>query len=213
MQIKNLIKGLLEQSDLLDTQAGFFRRLDNIRRGLMVTQLATAVRNFESQVTRGGLNVMQKGLDSGMQNLAKKINPNLKITQFADPLEALKGMGNIFKQFKSIFKQVKKETDTILAAFPKEQDRLFLRFSNDVVARGTKEALKGSALDKVEAGVQLLNIVNKGQEFITRRAVFQSSLAERIASNKQFYKGKDLRQIIQNNKTLTIERRYSRCCR
>ena len=153
----------------------------------MVTQLATAVRNFESQVTRGGLNVMQKGLDSGMQNLAKKINPNLKITQFADPLEALKGMGNIFKQFKpSVFKQVKKETDTILAAFPKEQDRLFLRFSNDVVARGTKEALKGSALDKVEAGVQLLNIVNKGQEFITRRAVFQSSLAERIASNKQF---------------------------
>ena len=204
---KEFRKALLEQSDLLDTQAGFFRRLDNIRRGLMVTQLATAVRNFESQVTRGGLNVMQKGLDSGMQNLAKKINPNLKITQFADPLEALKGMGNIFKQFKpSVFKQVKKETDTILAAFPKEQDRLFLRFSNDVVARGTKEALKGSALDKVEAGVQLLNIVNKGQEFITRRAVFQSSLAERIASNKQFYKGKDLRQIIQNNKTLTIRK-------
>ena len=204
---KEFRKTLLEQSDLLDTQAGFFRRLDNIRRGLMVTQLATAVRNFESQVTRGGLNVMQKGLDAGMQNLAKKINPNLKINQFADPLEALKGMGNIFKQFKpSVFKQVKKETDTILAAFPKEQDRLFLRFSNDVVARGTKEALKGSALDKVEAGVQLLNIVNKGQEFITRRAVFQSSLAERIASNKQFYKGRDLRQIIQNNDTLSIRK-------
>ena len=137
---KEFRKALLEQSDLLDTQAGFFRRLDNIRRGLMVTQLATAVRNFESQVTRGGLNVMQKGLDSGMQNLAKKINPNLKITQFADPLEALKGMGNIFKQFKpSVFKQVKKETDTILAAFPKEQDRLFLRFSNDVVAEELKK--------------------------------------------------------------------------
>ena len=203
---KEFRKALLEQSDLLDTQAGFFRRLDIIRRGLMVTQLATAVRNFESQVTRGGLNVMQKGLDSGMQNLAK-INPNLKITQFADPLEALKGMGNIFKQFKPQYlNKLKKETDTILAAFPKEQDRLFLRFSNDVVARGTKEALKGSALDKVEAGVKLLNIVNKGQEFITRRAVFQSSLAERIASNKQFYKGKDLRQIIQNNKTLTIRK-------
>ena len=173
----------------------------------MVTQLATAVRNFESQVTRGGLNVMQKGLDAGMQNLAKKINPNLKINQFADPLEALKGMSNIFKQFRpSVFKQVKKETDNILASFPKEQDRLFLRFSNDVVARGTKEALKGSPLDKVEGAVQLLNVVNKGQEFITRRAIFQSSLAERIASNKQFYKGKDLRQIIQNNKTLTIRK-------
>ena len=203
----DFVKMVLKESDLLDTNATFLRRLDNIRRGLMVTQLATAVRNFESQVTRGGLNVMQKGLDAGMQNLAKKINPNLKINQFADPLEALKGMSNIFKQFRpSVFKQVKKETDNILASFPKEQDRLFLRFSNDVVARGTKEALKGSPLDKVEGAVQLLNVVNKGQEFITRRAIFQSSLAERIASNKQFYKGKDLRQIIQNNKTLTIRK-------
>ena len=198
---------LLKENDLLDTQQTFLRRLDNIRRGLMVTQLATAVRNFESQVTRGGLNVMQKGLDFGMQNLARKINPNLKINQFADPLEALRGMGNIFKQFNpKYFKQVKKETDNILASFPKEQDRLFLRFSNDVVARGFKEAAKGGVLDKSEAAVQLLNIVNKGQEFITRRAVFQSSLAERIASNKQFYKGRDLRQIIQNNDTLSIRK-------
>ena len=198
---------VLKESDLLDTAGGFWRRLDNIRRGLMVTQLATAVRNFESQVTRGGLNVMQKGLDFGMQNLVRKINPNLKIKQFADPLESLKGMGNIFRQFRpKNFKIVKKETDKILSSFPKEQDRLFLRFSNDVVARGFKEAAKGGILDKTEAAVQLLNIVNKGQEFITRRAVFQSSLAERIASNKSFYKGKDLRQIIQNNDTLNIRK-------
>ena len=198
---------VLKESDLLDTAGGFWRRLDNIRRGLMVTQLATAVRNFESQVTRGGLNVMQKGLDFGMQNLVRKINPNLKIKQFADPLESLKGMGNIFRQFRpKNFKTVKKETDKILSSFPKEQDRLFLRFSNDVVARGFKEAAKGGILDKTEAAVQLLNIVNKGQEFITRRAVFQSSLAERIASNKSFYKGKDLRQIIQNNDTLNIRK-------
>ena len=198
---------VLKESDLLDTAGGFWRRLDNIRRGLMVTQLATAVRNFESQVTRGGLNVMQKGLDFGMQNLVRKINPNLKIKQFADPLESLKGMGNIFRQFKpKNFKTVKKETDKILSSFPKEQDRLFLRFSNDVVARGFKEAAKGGILDKTEAAVQLLNIVNKGQEFITRRAIFQSSLAERIASNKTFYKGKNLRQIIQNNNTLSIRK-------
>jgi len=198
---------ILKESDLLDTQQGFWRRLDNIRRGLMVTQLATAVRNFESQVTRGGLNVMQKGLDVGLQKVALKINPNLKINKFADPLEALKGMGNIFRQFKpSAFKQVKKETDNILSAFPKEQDRLFLRFSNDVVARGFKEAAKGGILDKSEAAVQLLNIVNKGQEFITRRAVFQSSLAERIASNKQFYKGKNLRELIEKNETLNIRK-------
>jgi len=204
---KEFRKSILAESDLLDTQMGFFRRLDNIRRGLMVTQLATAVRNFESQVTRGGLNVMQKGLDAGMQNLAKKINPNLKIKQFADPLESLKGMGNIFRQFTpSAFKQVKSETDKILSSFPREQDRLFLRFSNDVVSRGFKETIKGSPLDKVEGAVQLLNIVNKGQEFITRRAIFQSSLAERIASNKSFYKGQTLRRLIEDNKTLSIKK-------
>ncbi len=204
---KEFRKSILAESDLLDTQMGFFRRLDNIRRGLMVTQLATAVRNFESQVTRGGLNVMQKGLDAGMQNLAKKINPNLQIKQFADPLESLKGMGNIFRQFTpSAFKQVKNETDKILSSFPREQDRLFLRFSNDVVSRGFKETIKGSPLDKIEGAVQLLNVVNKGQEFITRRAIFQSSLAERIASNKNFYNGKTLRRLIEDNKTLSIRK-------
>ena len=202
---KEFRKSIIVESDLIDTQMGFFRRLDNIRRGLMVTQLATAVRNFESQVTRGGLNVMQKGLDAGMQNLAKKINPNLQIKQFADPLESLKGMGNIFRQFTpSAFKQVKNETDKILSSFPREQDRLFLRFSNDVVSRGFKETIKGSPLDKMEGAVQLLNVVNKGQEFITRRAIFQSSLAERIASNKNFYNGQTLRRLIEDNKTLSI---------
>jgi len=198
-------KKLVRNNDLLDTQGGFFRRLDNIRRGAMVTQLATAVRNFESQVARKGLNVLQKGLDFGIQNIVRKLNPNAKIETFADPLEALKGFSNIFRQFRpKNFKQVKKDTDNILKYFPKEEDRLFLRFSNDVVNKGVKESLKGSPLDKLEGAVQALNIVNKGQEFITRRAVFQSSLAERISSNKSFYGNKSLTDIINTNQTSII---------
>ena len=195
---KKEYRKLLAENDLLDTQAGFWRRLDNIRRGAMVTQLATAVRNFESQVTRGGLNVMQKGLDRGMQNIVKAVNPNAKILNLADPLETLKG----FKYAK----RLKKDTDKLLSSFPKEQDRLFLRFSNDVVNKGLKESLKGSPLDKVEGAVQLLNIVNKTQEFITRRAIFQSSLAERIARNKDIYNGKTLKRLIEDNQTLGIRK-------
>jgi hypothetical protein len=204
---KNQFKEILGESDLLDTQGGFWRRLDNIRRGLMVTQLATAVRNFESQITRTGLGVLQKGFDYGIQTLAKIINPSLKITKFADPLEALKGLGNVFRQFNPrYFKQVKKETDKILSYFPKEQDRLFLRFSNDVVNKSVKQGFKGGIFEKIEGGVQLLNIFNKAQEFITRRAVFQSSLAERITANKQFYKNKTLDEIIKNNETTIISK-------
>ena len=208
---KKEYRKLLAENDLLDTQSGFWRRLDNIRRGAMVTQLATAVRNFESQVTRGGLNVMQKGLDRGMQNIVKAVNPNAKILNLADPLETLKGFGNVFRQA-NIFngfkyaKRLKKDTDKLLSSFPKEQDRLFLRFSNDVVNKGLKESLKGSPLDKVEGAVQLLNIVNKTQEFITRRAIFQSSLAERIARNKDIYNGKTLKRLIEDNQTLGIRK-------
>ena len=209
MQKKEYRK-LLAENDLLDTQAGFWRRLDNIRRGAMVTQLATAVRNFESQVTRGGLNVMQKGLDRGMQNIVKAINPNAKILNLADPLETLKGFGNVFRQanFLNGFKyakRLKKDTDKLLSSFPKEQDRLFLRFSNDVVKQRIK-SLKGSPLDKVEGAVQLLNIANKTQEFITRRAIFQSSLAERIARNKDIYNGKTLKRLIEDNQTLSVRK-------
>ena len=40
----------------------------------MVTQIATAVRNFESQVAEVGISVMQNGIDNALQSLYRVDN-------------------------------------------------------------------------------------------------------------------------------------------
>jgi len=190
--------------DALDRgAAGFWRRLDNIRRGLMVTQIATAMRNFQSQTMRQGLAVMEEALDKALQTFAKTVYPNLKIINKANPINAFAGFARIFRQFNPFkHSQVKKEVNEILSSFPKEQDRLFLRFSSDVVAKsGGKGILKG-----LEKATNLLNIVNKFQEFIVRRAVFQSKLNNLILNNPAYYSGKTLRQIIDSGQTNIIRK-------
>ena len=186
---------------------GFWRRLSNIRRTALVGQLATHVRNFDSQVARGGLGVMQQGMDFGMQRAVKSIFPNLDI-KMARPIEAAKAWTNIFRQFKpSIWRKVKKDTDQILSYFPKEQDKLFLNFSSDVISkvRG-KGGLIGTPLKGLEGAMQLFNITNKLQEFVVRRAAFQGSLDSAIANSPKYYKGKNLSQLINENNTKIIRR-------
>ena len=190
--------------DALDRGAGgFWRRLDNIRRGLMVTQIATAMRNFQSQTMRQGLAVMEEALDKVLQTFAKTVYPSLKIARKSDPINAFAGFARIFRQFNPFkHSQVKKEVNEILSSFPIEQDRLFLRFSSDVVAKsGGKGILKG-----LEGATNLLNIVNKFQEFIVRRAVFQAKLNNLILNNPAYYGGKTLRQIIESGQTNIIRK-------
>ena len=186
---------------------GFWRRLTNIRRTALVGQLATHVRNFDSQVAFGGLGVMQKGMDYGMQRAVKSIFPNLDI-KMARPIEAAKAWTNIFRQFKpEVWRKVKKDTDQILSYFPKEQDKLFLNFSSDIISkvRG-KGGIIGTPLKVFEGAGQLFNITNKLQEFVVRRAAFQGSLDGAIANSSKYYKGKNLSQIISENNTKIIRR-------
>lgn len=190
--------------DALDKGAGgFWRRLDNIRRGLMVTQIATAMRNFQSQTMRQGLAVMEEALDKALQTFAKTVYPSFKIARKSDPINALAGFARIFRQFNPFkHSQVKKEVSEILSSFPKEEDRLFLRFSSDVVAKsGGKGILKG-----LEGATNLLNIFNKFQEFIVRRAVFQAKLNNLILNNPSYYGGKTLKEIIESGQTNIIRK-------
>nr|BAR31533.1 hypothetical protein [uncultured Mediterranean phage uvMED] len=190
-------------SSTSDLVGGFWRRLDNVRRGLMVTQLATAVRNFESQVTRVGVNTLQKSFDNAMQTVGGYLFPSWRGAAKANPTEAFKGFANIFRQFKrSNFKKVKADTDKILSSFATQQDRLFLRYSSDVV--NTTGKFTGRPIEALEKATHFLNFANRFQEFITRRAVFQSELAEIIANNKSLYKGQTLEDLVKNNNTKSI---------
>jgi len=181
----------------------FIKRLDNVRRGLLVTRLATSIRNYITQSARIGLDSLQNTMDFFIQ---KAIQPFVDPIQFqknkVSPITSLQQLINNFKQWKpSEFKRIKKETDTILNQFPNEKNRIFLRYSSDVLAAQKKTGTEGKVskiLTRLESATDTLNIVNKTQEFITRRAVFLARLDEIIRTNPKQYKSKTLEQLLKD---------------
>ena len=155
-----------------------WKRLDNIRRGLLVTQFATAARNAVTQAGRLSLDVLQAPIDASIQSLAGK-----KPT--ASPFDGL-------DQFAQLFKKNKDAVDQILANQPRAREKMFATYMSDVAA--ADKSAKGKVLSGVEKAVDILNWANKGQELIIRRAVFQANLSQTMRRN-----GLDLERMIKNN--------------
>ena len=173
---------LAEEAGLgADSQAlGFWRRADNVRRGLMVSQLATAVRNFETQAGRVGLDVLQQGMDTGLR----------RMSGFPETRSAADALDPLLRIFTSP-RTTKKEVDYILNAFPKEQDRLFIHYSSDILAKG---GAVSSGFGAAEKAVHIVNTANRLQEYVVRRAMFAASLDRRLSAE-----GKSIEDIITRN--------------
>jgi hypothetical protein len=202
-QLAKAYKQRLDPTGAFDTGAGtlgVLKRLDNIRKGLLVTRLSTSVRNYLSQSARVGLETVQAGFDLALQ---QAIRPFVKDkVQFdkgaVSPLSHFQGLTNNFTQwYPPIHKEIKTLTNKIFENFPKEKDRLFLNYASDVKSASGLANKKG-ILNRVEGGVDVLNIVNKTQEYITRRAVFLSRLDEAVKANGKFYKNKTLEQLTKD---------------
>jgi hypothetical protein len=186
---------LLDFATTIDETAkaqSWWRRADNIRRGLLVTQLSTAVRNFETQVGRVGLDVLQQGLDAGLQRVFTPSNATVH------PADGFATLLNIFRR------GTKATTEKILSAFPREHDRLFGTYASDIAnkAKQSGVVLRGAdaAFSNVEQAVGVLNTANKFQEWLVRRAVFQTKLDQILRT-----KGQDLTQLIAENKIGAID--------
>lgn len=203
-QLAKRYKEMLDPTNTFDTGTGtlgFFKRLDNIRRGLLVTRLSTSVRNYVSQSARVGLETLQSGLDLALQQAIRPfVKDKVKFDKSAvSPLSNFQGLINNFTQWNPLggfkkHKEIKTLTNKILENFPKEKDRLFLNYASDVKSYGGVKGKKDT-LGKVEGAVDLVNIVNKTQEYITRRAVFLARLDESIKANGKFYNNKTLEQL------------------
>jgi hypothetical protein len=178
------------------------KKLDNIRRGLLVTRIATAVRNYASQTARITIDSLQNIIDFGMQQAIKPfVKPDQFVKNQVSPLTSLNQLVTNFKQWRpKNYKKVKEETNKILDQFPSESNRLFLRYASDIVVSG-KQGVNSKVnkfFDKAQAGVDFLNFFNKTQEFITRRAVVMSRLDELIRANPEYYNNKTLQQILKD---------------
>ena len=186
------------------------KRLDNLRRGLLVTRIATAVRNYASQTARITLDSLQNITDFALQQAVKPFVDPVKFQKNqVSPFTSLNQLITNFRQWKpSEFKKVKKQTDIILDQFPSEKNRLFLRYASDVNA-ATKGKGKKSKLDKffdnAQQGVDYLNFLNKTQEYITRRAVVLSRLDELIRANPKYYNRKNLQEILRDGEHAKIK--------
>ena len=185
------------------------KRLDNLRRGLLVTRIATAVRNYASQTARITIDSLQNVLDYSMQQAIKPfIKPDQFIKNQRSPLTSLDQLVTNFKQWKpSNYKKVKEETNKILDQFPNEKNRLFLRYTSDIVTAAGgkgKNSKINKYLDKAQEGVDFLNFFNKTQEYITRRAVVMARLNELIKANPKYYNNKNLQQILRDGEQSVI---------
>jgi hypothetical protein len=152
-----------------------WKMFDQIRRGLLVTQLSTSVRNFETQMQRVSLDVFEKGLDAGLQKLFGK-----EVT--TSPWDGVEQLIDIFRRAES-----KELTKTVLRQFPKEYDRLYGSYMADLET--------GRIGNAVSRGVDIFNTINRFQEFLVRNGVFRATLDQSVRRQ-----GMDLTEIIENNK-------------
>ena len=181
---------ILRQSGMdYEAQAkGFWTRLNNVWRGSLTSQLATAVRNFETQVGRVGIDVMQKGLDAALQRLVPNAPRN------AHPADGFVTILRIFQRDKTA-----KMAEDILSRFPKEHQDLYSRYSSDLNRAGAGT----DAMSKAERTVDILNWGNRFQEYAIRNAVFVTELETTLRGSKQ-----NLEKIISENKIGTIKREH-----
>ena len=161
------------------------RELDNIRRGALVSQIGTTVRNVQAQFGRVGMDTLTKAMDNTLQQM---------FSTFVDPLTGQKGRpvdwSGTFDLLMSISKNKKKSkeiSDWILNASPKQQDKLFTNYLSDV-----SKVSGGGLIGKASKAVNALNFFNKAQEYYFRNGMFATRLAEIMRE-----KGLDLNKMFE----------------
>lgn len=161
------------------------RELDNVRRGALVSQIGTTVRNVQAQFGRVGMDTLTKAVDNTLQQM---------FSTFVDPLTGQKGRpvdwSGTFDLLMSISKNKKKSkelSDWILSTSPQQQDKLFTNYLSDV-SRVSGSGLVGKASKAVNA----LNFLNKAQEYYFRNGMFATRLAEIMRE-----KGLDLNKMFE----------------
>jgi len=171
------------------TRLKYLKEMDNLRRGLLVTQIGTAVRNFLS------LNPIRTGLHT----MSRLVNEALNVT--INPVRDLLGKEQVPVDINNIIglamnisvdvKSAKKITDWAIEHYPKQKYNLFTTYASEVADHSTKDNKVFKFLQK---GVDGLNWLNRTQEYYFRRGMFATSLADSLRK-----RGLDIKKIISEN--------------
>ena len=161
----------------------FYRRLENIRRGLLVSQIATAARNLESGALRSPVEAIVNIMETATYDLAhgkfglwgEKGNRVFKADTWKDSLRGLKYM--------TVDQKSAKDWSDYILKHPELQDfhNMMYESINEIqmhTGRGTGTALD-NVMSKAEDVVKVANFANRWQDMMLRRATFISE-AQRL---------------------------------
>lgn len=195
--------------------AGMWLRADNLRRGAIVSQLATTMRNAETQMLNVGVHAMTDGLHKGMLKLAhrKALNDGnteraAKIMAEHDVIKPMYTLMNMITKNKIASKvlgttPLRPRAGKILDIFPKEQADLKRNFATEVEARAKAGTGVGHrVMSELERGVLKLNTANRVQEFFFRDHTFMAALERRLGRQ-----GVELEEVERLNLTGAIDRK------
>jgi hypothetical protein len=171
-----------------DYGGDLFRRWTNIWRGALTSALSTAVRNIETQTVRVGLEGVEKMVDGTLQRMFR-LGPKHEEAPS-------RGFGQALESWTDLLKSGKRQQAMeILNVFPSQKDRMFSLYASDVaLAQGRQPipAKLSGVASKLEAvtrtaeqSIEYANFLNKGQEFLIRKAAFRAKLAD-ILDKKGF---------------------------
>jgi hypothetical protein len=188
-------------------------RSENIRRGLMVSSLATAARNLQSGIIRAPMEGLGNVFDTALITYARAASEGDRIggivgaTKNVMPFVRDGTYSNAFRQMKYMFAdQNTAEQYTNYILDRPELAQQFERLSSNIAelqeltGRGQATTRVGQGLDamasSLEDGVAFLNTPNRWQEMMLRRSTFFSEL-ERLTSAEW---GVDLRKTLDEGR-------------
>jgi len=205
----------LQQKATINAQEGIrnaIMRIENIRRGGLVSQIATAARNLSSATIRAPLEGLGNVVDNVLYQVGKgdyleavkgispirvkapefsKIGDKSFFEAFRDgsPLGFTNNWKDSFRHMKYMFdnpRETKEVVDFILER-PELEGQFKLLFDNVNEIMISTGRGKGGVLDKIlsegEDAVMALNIPNRWQEFLVRRGAFLGEL-ERLVKRE-----------------------------
>lgn len=157
-EISSILKDeKLLQTDPLSRLGNLFRGIEETRRGLLVSQPATAVRNAISQAGRYSLNIATKAMAGTIESITGKVSPS---ASFADATENFLSIG------RRLSSSSKLQLENILKLYPNEA-----------------EVLLGTPFQGITFGnkaVKLFNTFNTMQEGFFRRMAFEGRLGANL---------------------------------
>ena len=189
-----------QQKSLIDAQGDFrnsVMRIEGVRRGLLVSQIATAARNLTSAGIRAPLEGLGNVMDSSLYNLTNK-----GVGSAAYQIISPTNWKDSFRHMKYMFSEpevAKGYTDLILGQpqLAKQFDMMYNNLNEIQKATGRGS---GGKLDTVLTGLEdatdILNTPNRWQEYLIRRGQFFGEL-ERLTKREY---GIDLIDTLQDGK-------------